>query len=124
MAYAGMMIPGFPNLFTLYGPNSQPLSGGVALPAWYQMWAGFVARCLTGIIEQGKQTVEVTEEAFRTYNDRLVEESQKLIMVSDAAMAAKNYYVQNGRMQVNAPWETHDYYRMTSYPDPEAIVFE
>lgn len=124
MAYVGMMVPGFPNLFTLYGPNSQPVSGGVALPAWYQMWAGFVARCLIGIIEQGKQTVEVTDEAFREYNERLVEESQKLIMVTEEASAKKNYYVQNGRMQVNAPWETHDYYRMTSYPDPEAIVFE
>jgi 4-hydroxyacetophenone monooxygenase len=124
MAYVGMMVPGFPNLFTLYGPNSQPVSGGVALPAWYQMWVGFVARCLIGIIEQGKQTVEVTDEAFREYNEKLVEESQKLIMVTEEASAKKNYYVQNGRMQVNAPWETHDYYRMTSYPDPEAIVFE
>ena len=124
MAYVGMMVPGFPNLFTLYGPNSQPVSGGVALPAWYQMWAGFVARCLTQMIEQGKQTVEVTEEAFLDYNARLVEESQKLIMVTEEASAKKNYYVQNGRMQVNAPWETCDYYRMTSYPDPEAIRFE
>ena len=125
MAYVGMLIPGFPNLFTLYGPNSQPVSGGVALPAWYQMWAGFIARCLVGMIEQGKQTVEVTEEAFRDYNDRLVEESQKLIMVTEEASAKKNYYVNaSGRMQVNAPWETHDYYRMTSYPDPEAVIFD
>ena len=124
MAYVGMMVPGFPNLFTLYGPNSQPVSGGVALPAWYQMWAGFVARCLIGIIEQGKQTVEVTDEAFRDYNEKLVEESQKLIMVTEEASAKKNYYVQNGRMQVNAPWETCDYYRMTSYPDPEAIIYQ
>ncbi|MEX1218627.1 MAG: NAD(P)/FAD-dependent oxidoreductase [Acidimicrobiales bacterium] len=125
MAYAGMMVPGFPNLFTLYGPNSQPVSGGVALPAWYQMWAGFVARCLIGMIEGGTQTVEVTDEAFRDYNERLEIESQKLIMVTEEASAKKNYYVNaNGRMQVNAPWETHEYYRMTSYPDPEAILFE
>ena len=125
MAYVGVLVTGFPNRFTLYGPNSQPVSGGVALPAWYQMWAGFVARCLTGMIEQGKQTVEVTEEAFREYNERLVAESQKLIMVTEEASAKKNYYVNaSGRMQVNAPWETHDYYRMTSYPDPDAVVFE
>ena len=125
MAYVGMLVPGFPNLFTLYGPNSQPVSGGVALPAWYQMWAGFIARCLVRMIEENLSTVEVTEEAFRHYNDRLVEESQKLIMVTEEASAKKNYYVNaNGRMQVNAPWETHEYYRMTSYPDPEAVIFE
>lgn len=125
MAYAGMMVPGFPNLFTLYGPNSQPISGGVALPAWYQIWAGFIARCIIRMIADGKQTVEVTEEAFREYNERLEQESQKLIMVTDESLSKKNYYVNaNGRIQVNAPWETHEYYRMTSEPDPIAIVFE
>jgi 4-hydroxyacetophenone monooxygenase len=124
MAYVGMMVPDFPNLFILYGPNSQPVSGGVALPAWYQMWAGFVARCLTTMIEQGNTTVEVTLEAFKDYNDRLVIESQNLIMVTEAASASKNYYVnERGRMQVNAPWETCDYFRMTTYPDTEAIRF-
>jgi 4-hydroxyacetophenone monooxygenase len=124
MAYVGMLVPDFPNLFILYGPNSQPVSGGVALPAWYQMWAGFVARCLTTMIEQGNTTVEVTLEAFKDYNDRLVVESQNLIMVTEAASASKNYYVnERGRMQVNAPWETCDYFRMTTYPDTEAIRF-
>ena len=125
MAYAGMMVPDFPNLFILYGPNSQPVSGGVALPAWYQMWAGFVARCLLIMSEENKQTCEVTRDAFVDYNERLVEESQKLIMVTEEASAKKNYYVNaRGRMQVNAPWETSDYYRITSFPDRSAIVFE
>ena len=125
MAYVGMMVPDFPNLFILYGPNSQPVSGGVALPAWYQMWAGFVARCLTQVIENDHRTVEVTREAFEEYNQRLVEESQQIIMVTEETSKHKNYYVnERGRMQVNAPWETCDYYRMTSYPDPSAIIFD
>lgn len=124
MAYVGMLVPDFPNLFILYGPNSQPVSGGVALPAWYQMWAGFVARCITTMIEQGTPTVEVTEEAFLDYNERLEQESQNLIMVTEDASARRNYYVnERGRMQVNAPWETCDYFRMVSYPDPEAVRF-
>ena len=118
MAYVGMMVPDFPNLFVLYGPNSQPVSGGVALPAWYQMWAGFVARCLTAMIEADKQTVEVTREAFTDYNQRLVKESQQLIVVTEEKSAKRNYYVNaRGRLQVSAPWETCDYYRMTTYPD-------
>ena len=64
-------------------------------------------------------------EAFEEYNRRLVEESQQIIMVTEETSKRKNYYVnERGRMQVNAPWETCDYYRMTSYPDREAIVFE
>ncbi len=123
MAYVGMLVPDFPNLFILYGPNSQPVSGGVALPAWYQMWAGFVARCLIGMAEQGKRTVEVTHEAFTDYNDRLVEKSQNLIVVTEEASAKRNYYVNaRGRMQVSAPWETHEYYRLTTYPDFDDAV--
>ncbi len=125
MAYVGMLVPDFPNLFVLYGPNSQPVSGGVALPAWYQMWAGFVARCITTMIEQGHRTVEVKADAFADYNERLVEESQNLIMVTDEVIARRNYYVnERGRMQVNAPWETSDYYRMVSYPDHDDLRFE
>jgi 4-hydroxyacetophenone monooxygenase len=30
-AYMSMMVPSFPNFFTLYGPNSQPVSGGKML---------------------------------------------------------------------------------------------
>ncbi len=125
MAYVGMLVPDFPNLFVLYGPNSQPVSGGVALPAWYQMWAGFVARCITTMIDQGTRTVEVTPEAFADYNERLVEESQNLIMVTDEVIARRNYYVnERGRMQVNAPWETSDYYRMVSYPNHDHLRFQ
>ena len=29
-AYLSMMVPDFPNMFMLYGPNSQPVSGGTA----------------------------------------------------------------------------------------------
>ncbi len=124
MAYVGMLVPDFPNLFILYGPNSQPVSGGVALPAWYQAWAGFVARCLITMAEQGARTVEVTHEAFTSYNERLVEESQSLIVVTEEASARRNYYVNSrGRMQVSAPWETSDYFLMTSDPgyEPGAI---
>ena len=88
------------------------------------MWAGFVARCITTMIEQGDRTVEVTAEAFADYNERLVEESQNLIMVTDEVIARRNYYVnERGRMQVNAPWETSDYYRMVSYPDHDDLRF-
>ena len=123
MAYVGMLVPDFPNLFILYGPNSQPVSGGVALPAWYQMWAGYVARCIIAMTEQGARTVEVTREAFESYNERLVEESQSLIVVTEEASAKRNYYVNQGRMQVSAPWETSEYFLMTSDPgyEPGAV---
>jgi len=122
-AYVGMMVPDFPNLFMLYGPNSQPISGGVALPAWYQMWASFVAQCLMTMIQEDVGTVEVTQEAFTKYNEALDEKAAGLLMLTDTS-SAKNYYLsESGRMQVNAPWETADYYNMVRQPNRDEVFF-
>ncbi len=50
-AHLGMTVPGFPNLFMLYGPNSQPVASGAGLPIWLETWCGYIAggswRCST-----------------------------------------------------------------------------
>lgn len=121
-AYAGLMVPEFPNFFMLYGPNSQPVSGGVSLPTWYQMWSAFISRCITTMIDEGTTRVEVTEEAFTEYNERLDREAQKLTMLTDSS-STDNYYVQGGRLQTSAPWETADYVAYTTEPIREHIAF-
>ena len=120
--YAGMMVAGFPNFFTLYGPNSQPISGGVSLPTWYQMWSAFVAQCITTMIDTGTSRVEVTEQAFKEYNERLDRESAKLTMVTDSS-AEENYYVQGTRLLTSVPWETAEYVSYFSEPNPQHISF-
>jgi len=121
-AYAGMMVPGFPNFFMLYGPNSQPVSGGVSLPSWYQMWSAFAAMCVTTMIDEGTTRVEVTEKAFADYNERLDREAAKLTMLTDSS-SADNYYVQGGRLQTSAPWETAVYVSYIGAPNREHISF-
>ncbi len=121
-AYAGLMVPGFPNFFMLYGPNSQPVSGGVSLPAWYQMWSAFISKCITTMIDEGKTRVDVTEDAFIAYNERLDAEAAKLTMLTDSS-STDNYYVQGGRLQTSAPWETADYVAYTNEPIREHIAF-
>lgn len=117
-AYVGMMVPDFPNMFMLYGPNSQPVSGGTSLPAWYQIWSRFIARCLVRMIEEGCTRVEVTHEAHDRYNEALDIEASKLLMMNDEPSVRKNYYLnQYGRLQVNAPFESPEFYRMSSTPD-------
>lgn len=121
-AYAGMMVPGFPNFFMLYGPNSQPVSGGVSLPSWYQMWSAFAAMCVTTMIDEGTTRVEVTEKAFTDYNERLDREAAKLTMLTDSS-STDNYYVQGGRLQTSAPWETAVYVSYIGAPNREHISF-
>jgi len=113
-AYLGMMVPDFPNLFTLYGPNSQPLSGGPSQPVWFSMWGGYAARAIMRMLREGKASVEVTPEAFATYNTALDEEAAKLVQMTVEGGIDKNYYVnqRHNRLQVNAPWYAPHYQDM------------
>ena len=112
-AYLGMMTPQFPNMFTIYGPNSQPVSGGTGLPIWYVIWSAYSARCIVQMLEAGKSRIEVKMDAFARYNGALDAEAKKLILLHDAGAPKKNYYVNEyGRVQVNAPWYGPEFHRM------------
>ena len=117
-AYRSMMVPNFPNMWMLYGPNSQPLSGGTGLPIWYVIWSAYAAACLARMIAEGKTRVEVSMDAYQQYNDALDDEASKLLLMHDEGAPDKNYYVNDhGRMQVNAPWYGPEYHRMCTQID-------
>lgn len=117
-AYLGMMAPNFPNMFMLYGPNSQPVSGGTGLPIWYVIWSAYSAKCLVRMLEEGKSRVEVKAEAHDRYNEALDAEAAKLILLQDEGAPEKNYYVNEfGRLQVNAPWYGPEFHRLCTSVD-------
>jgi 4-hydroxyacetophenone monooxygenase len=117
-AYLGMMVPHFPNMFMLYGPNSQPLSGGTGLPIWYQIWAAYAAQLLVRMIEQGRSRVEVKEDAYLRYNTALDAEASKLLLMREEGAPDKNYYVNEfGRLQMNAPWYGPEFHRLCTVVD-------
>jgi len=112
-AYLSVAVPNYPNLFMLYGPNSQPLSGGTGLPIWYVIWAAYAAQCVKELLETGKTKVEVKLEAFERYNKALDIEASTLLLLQDEGAPDKNYYVNEfGRLQVNAPWYGPEFHRL------------
>ena len=121
-AYLGMMVPNFPNMFMLYGPNSQPLSGGTGLPVWYVLWSAYIAKCLVRMLETNRSRVEVKLDAYERYNKALDAEAANLLLLHDEGAPDKNYYVNHhGRMQVNAPWYGPEYHRLCTEVDWDDI---
>jgi 4-hydroxyacetophenone monooxygenase len=107
-AYLGMTVPGFPNLFTLYGPNAQPRSG--AIVGWFETWTQYIARSIVYVIEHGYREIDVKPAVFEQYNKDLVKESEDKVWLHPDAIE-KNYYVNDaGRLQVGVPWNLEDYY--------------
>ena len=121
-AYLSMMVPNFPNMFMLYGPNSQPLSGGTGLPIWYQIWSGYIAKLVVKMIEEGKSEIEVKEEAYERYNEALDAEASSLLLLQEEGAPDKNYYINEfGRLQMNAPWYGPEFHRMCTNVDWDDI---
>jgi 4-hydroxyacetophenone monooxygenase len=122
-AYLSLMVPYFPNMFMLYGPNSQPLSGGTSLPAWYQIWSSYIAKALIAMIENGCSQVEVTEAAHDRYNEALDQEAAGTVLLLDTGSKGKNYYInEHGRLQMNAPWESPRFHAMFDEVDWDEVT--
>ena len=125
-AYIGMMVPDFPNLFILYGPNSQPISGGPAQPVWFAVWAAFAAQGVMRMLEDGASRIEVKRAAFDRYNAALDEEASTLVQMTAAGGVDRNYYVNkaHGRLQVNAPWYSPHYHRLCTEVEWSDMILE
>lgn len=116
-AYLSMVMPGFPNLFMLYGPNSQPRTGSFTNAI--ENWARYVAQVVALMAERGVRAVEVKPDVFEAYNERLDRDSDSIIWMTEAARTkGRNYYVnEHGRQTANTPWEISEYYGMLAEPD-------
>jgi cation diffusion facilitator CzcD-associated flavoprotein CzcO len=66
-AYRMTAIPGFPNLFTVLGPNSP--TGSISLQYSSELTARYITQWLRRFRDGDVDTVEVTEEATARFND-------------------------------------------------------
>jgi 4-hydroxyacetophenone monooxygenase len=111
-SYLGMVIPGFPNFFSLYGPNHQPRGG--SLYSWAEIWARYAVTSIVRLLERGDRAMDVKPEINEAYQTRLDEANSKLIWESPGA----SYYVnEHGRQAVNMPWTTSEYHAMVVEPN-------
>lgn len=65
-AYRMTAIPGFPNLFTVLGPNSP--TGSISLQYSAELTAGYITRWLERFRDNEIESVEVTEDATERFN--------------------------------------------------------
>jgi 4-hydroxyacetophenone monooxygenase len=112
-AYLGITMPRFPNLFCLYGPNTNPLVGSVIFMLECQ--AGYIVHSLAGLLERNARAMECRQEVHDEYNRRLDAELEH--MVWRHPRVHSYYNNSHGRVTTNAPWRLLDYWRMTRRPD-------
>lgn len=97
-AFLGSCVPGFPNFFMLYGPNSN--TG--ALVFTLECQAQFAAGCLRAMARAGRSTVEVKKPAFDRFNDWV-----QARLAGSVYKTTSNYYTTpSGRVVTQWPFST------------------
>ena len=111
-AYLGSMVAGFPNLFMCYGPNSNNF-GGFTVVDLLELVAQFALRCVQGLIESGRRSVEVSEDGYWRFAAILDEMERKMVYMDPRA---NNYYQHHGRSCVNGPLDIRRMWRWLNDP--------
>ncbi|MDO5624005.1 MAG: alpha/beta hydrolase fold domain-containing protein [Pseudomonadota bacterium] len=102
-AHMGLTVPGFPNLFMLYGPNTN--LGHNSIVYMLESQIAHVMRCLRAMRETGASAIEVRAAPFERYNRRI---QQRL--TGTAWQGCQSWYVDaQGRNTVNWPGFTLGY---------------
>ncbi len=111
-AYLGCMMPGFPNLWSVYGPNT---NGGLTVATFHEKVAHYALQCLETLVLGRGDAMEVKPDAFWRYN-RLVD-ARNLTKVWSDPRAHNYYWTEHGRSAVMNPFYTAEMSGFLREPD-------
>jgi 4-hydroxyacetophenone monooxygenase len=110
-AYLGCMMPGFPNLWSIYGPNT---NGGLQVAAYHELTTLYALQCMEKLILEGREAIEVKEDAYWRYS-RFVDERNANRVWSDKR--AHSYYWEGTRSPGMNPLTATENWQFMRYPD-------
>jgi len=112
-AYLGITLPGFPNLFCIYGPNTNSNQGTIPTMG-SELQTRYAIECIDELFRTGTSSIDVTREAYDDYNRRLDEGLTRTIF-SDPRL--DTYYINEHGRSSQTCWTTLEYWQMTRRPD-------
>ena len=120
-AYLGMTTPGFPNLFMIYGPNTNIVVNG-SIIFFSECSVRYIVGCLKLLAETGARAMEPKREVHDAFNARV--DAANGLMAWGAPQVSSWYKNEKGRVTQNWPFALVDYWRATLAPDPGDFVIE
>jgi cation diffusion facilitator CzcD-associated flavoprotein CzcO len=97
-AYLGTVVPGYPNLFTLYGPNTNGVTSIIYI---LEAQAEFVRRTLDEMNLRRVQAIDVKRGIHDQYNDEIQRAMQHTVWLANC----NNYYRHpNGKVVTQFPY--------------------
>jgi 4-hydroxyacetophenone monooxygenase len=114
-AYLGMTTPGFPNLFMIYGPNTNIVVNG-SIIFFSECSVRYIIGCLKLLAETDADTIEVRPEVHDAFNAKV--DAANGLMAWGAPQVTSWYKNATGRVSQNWPFPLVDYWTATVAPNP------
>ena len=113
-AYLGITVPNFPNLFCIYGPNTNLVVNGSTV-LFSELSAEYILRAVRGLLERGEAALDVREDVYERYNQEI--DAENRLMAWGAAEVSSWYKNARGRVSQVWPFPILDYWSSTLYVD-------
>ena len=109
-AYYGIAVPNFPNLFCLYGPNTN-VNGNSSVVLLSESGSMYIVECIRLLLAAKHKAMEVREDVMARFNERIDAASGTVVY---GASTVNSWYKNSaGRLTQNWPLRTVDYWRDT-----------
>ncbi len=119
-AYLGITVPGFPNLFCLYGPNTNIVVNG-SIIYFSECEVRYLLGCIKMLLEGGHRALDCRPEVHDAYNQRV--DRGNLQMAWGVATVNTWYQNEKGRVAQNWPFSLLEYWQQTRHPNPADYEF-
>ena len=113
-AYLGITVPNFPNLFCIYGPNTNIVVNG-SIIFFSECATTYVLGCVRALLESGHAAMDVRKDVHDAFNERVDEGNRRRAW---GASAVNSWYKNSlGRVSQNWPFSLMEYWQATKAPD-------
>ncbi len=120
-AYLGMTVPGFPNFFCIFGPNTNLVAQG-SIIFFSECAVNYIVRCLDMLRSTGAATMEVKRDVHDAFNEWVDAENRRMAWGMEGVT---NWYKsESGRVSQNWPFPLLDYWKLTRQPKRSDFIFE
>lgn len=114
-AYLGITVAGFPNLFMLYGPNTN--QGSILL--MHEHGCDYIVRKLMHMRDNGIAWIDLRQEVQDEYNDALQRHLSTVEVLQ--TIGTRYYRAASGRIVTQWPYTMAQYREWTTRPDEYAF---
>jgi len=115
-AYLGITIPGFPNLFCLYGPNTNIVING-SIIYFSECGVRYILGCLGLLLDGGHRALDARKDVHDAFNERL--DAENAMMSWGWSEVSSWYKNEHGHVAQNWPFTLLEYWQRTLAPDPD-----